>query len=71
MYLTLKEEELSDPSKVINSFFEHKKMHEWKTEIDAWTKNSLSSKETIDMNKTSVDFHHLLRFIEASHLIAY
>lgn len=71
MYPTLNEEELSDPSKVIYSFFEYRKMHEWKTEIDSLTKNSLSSTEAIDMNKISMDFHHLLRFIEASHLIAY
>lgn len=72
LYQTLAEQELKQPFLVLDSFFKHKKMHEWKAQLNEWTNISLSYTEIIkqeDIGKTSANLHHLLRFIEASHLL--
>ena len=72
LYTTLNKEELYQPFLVVKSFFEHKKMHEWKTQLNEWTNISLSYTETIKteaITKTSADLRHLLKLIEATHLL--
>lgn len=72
LYQNLDDEELKQPFLVLESFFKHKKMHEWKAQLNEWTNISLSYTEIIkreDIGKTSVSLHHLLKFIEASHLL--
>jgi hypothetical protein len=72
LYPTLNEEELNQPMLVVKSFFEYKKMHVWKQQLSEWTNISLSYTTTIkteDSKKTTADLHHLLKFIEATHLL--
>ncbi|SMC68714.1 hypothetical protein [Pedobacter nyackensis] len=72
LYPSLSEEELNSPLLVIKSFFEHKKLHEWKHQLDEWTNISLSYTETVkteDIAKTSTSLQQLLKFIEATHLL--
>jgi len=71
-YKTLADQEVKHPFPVLISFFKHKKMHEWKALLKEWTNISLSYTEIIkqeDIGRTSANLHHLLRFIEASHLL--
>jgi len=70
-FVALNNQELNQPLLVISSFFEHKKMHEWKMQLDEWTEISLSQ-TTIPENKTktSEDLKYLLKFVEASHLLS-
>ncbi|TKC61025.1 hypothetical protein FBD94_10765 [Pedobacter hiemivivus] len=69
-FVALNNQELNQPLLVISSFFEHKKMHEWKIQLDEWTEISLSQ-TAIPENKikTSEDLNYLLKFVEASHLL--
>lgn len=69
-FFALNKQELNLPLLVIKSFFEHKKMHEWKQQLDEWTEISLS--QTVipkDKIKTSEDLEYLLKFVEATHLL--
>ncbi|WEK19768.1 MAG: hypothetical protein P0Y49_01185 [Candidatus Pedobacter colombiensis] len=70
--VTLNKQELNHPFLAISNFFEHKKMHEWKKQVDEWTAICLSSTKTIKAKnkmETSENLKHLLKFIEASHLL--
>lgn len=69
-FVTLNKQELNHPFLAIKSFFEYKKMHEWKTQLDQWTAISLSQTE-VPKNKikTSENLTQLLKFLEAAHLL--